>query len=134
MGDNKTMIRAWLDNQFPSTVQVRLIQILGGTTFTIGSIRRGNTPMTIVLSHGKLLRSTRFRRAVLDGQGVLANDVKYAVKIMGYEYERDVVAAYERDEELKQQGWHLMYVSIRDIWQNPAQVRRRLLPFVDRAM
>lgn len=124
----------WFERQFPSPVQVRLIEILGGTTITIGSIRHRNVPMTLTLSRGRLLRSKRFRRAVLDGQGVLANDVRWAVQIMGPEYERDVVAAFERDERLEAEGWHLAYVNMRDIWNNPAKVRKSLLPFFDRAV
>jgi len=128
------MIKSWLDRQFPSVVDVRLIQILGGTTITIGGIRKGNTPMTITVSRGKLLRSKRFRRAVLDGRGVLANDVQFAIQVMGPEYERDVVTAYERDERLEDNGWHLAYVQLRDIWNDPGKVRRNLVPFFDRAL
>jgi very-short-patch-repair endonuclease len=114
---------------FPSAVQVRLIEILGGTTFTIGRYRRNGRPMTITLSRGKLLRSRKFRRIVLDGMGVLASDIQWAIAIQGAEYERDVVSAYERDERLEAAGWRLAYVQGRDIWHNPARVRESLLPF-----
>lgn len=113
---------------FPSPVEVRLIEILGGTTFTIGGIRHGNRPMTITLSRGKLLRSRRFRRAVLDGKGVLANDVRHAVILQGADYENKVVEMYERDERLEELGWQLIYVKVRDIWQNPKAVRENLKP------
>jgi len=115
---------------FPTPVQVRLIEILGGTTITIGAVRRNNMPMTITLSRGKLLRSRKFRRTVIDGMGCLASDLKWAIAIQGPEYERDVVAAYERDERLEAAGWRLAYVQVRDIWHNPAAVRKSLLPFL----
>lgn len=125
-------IYARYERLFPSAVQVRLIEILGGTTFTLGRYRHNNRPMTLTLSRGHLLRSRKFRRAVLDGMGVLANDVRWAIAIQGPEYERDVVAAFERDEKLAAAGWHVAYVQLRDIWHNPAQVRENLLPLFAR--
>lgn len=122
-------IYARYERLFPTPVQARLIEILGGTTITIGGIRRGNRPMTITLSRGKLLRSRKFRHLVLDGMGCLANDVKWAIAIQGPEYERDVVMAYERDEKLEQAGWRVAYVRLADIWQNPNAVRDNLKPF-----
>lgn len=121
-------IYARYERQFPSAVQVRLIEILGGTTITIGGIRHNGRAMTITLSRGKLLRSAKFRRAVLDGMGCLANDIKWAIAIEGPEFERDVVLAYERDEKLKAAGWRLAYVRPSDIWHKPDNVRQRLLP------
>lgn len=126
----RDVIYAHYEQLFPSAVEVRLVEILGGTTFTIGAIRRHNRAMTITLSRGRLLRSSRFRRGVLDGMGVLANDVQWAVAIMGPEYEHDVVNAFERDEKLEAAGWRLAYVSVRDIWQNPGKVRDNLRPFL----
>lgn len=122
-------IYARYERLFPSPVHVRLIEILGGTTITIGTIRRGNRPMTITLSRGRLLRSRKFRRAVLDGMGCLANDVKWAIAIQGPDYERDVVSAFERDEKLEAAGWRLAYVQVRDVWHNPERVRASLMPF-----
>lgn len=128
-------LRDWMyyhyEQLFPTPVQVRLIEILGGSTITIGAFRRDNLPMTIMLTRGKLLRSKRFRAAILDGTGMLANDIKWAIKILGPEYERDVVAAYEMDERLHQDGWHMAYVSARDIWNNPARVRASLQRFLN---
>jgi hypothetical protein len=115
---------------FPTPVQVRLIEILGGTTFVIGGVRRNNLPMTIVLSRGKLLRSRRFRRAVVDGMGCLASDIKYAIAVQGPEYERRVVEAFERDEKLEAMGWNLVYVRWQDVWQNPSKVRSDVLQFL----
>lgn len=123
-------IYARYERLFPSPIEVRLIEILGGSTFTIGTIRRGDRQLTITLSRGKLLRSERFRRAVLDGKGVLANDVKWAIAIQGPEYERDVVAAYEHDELLKEQGWRVRYIPARDLWQSPTRVRSSVQQFL----
>jgi very-short-patch-repair endonuclease len=122
-------IYARYERLFPTPVQVRLIEILGGTTFTIGAVRRNNRPLTLTLSRGRLLRSRRFRRRVVDGTGALANDIKWAVMIQGPEYERDVLAVFERDEKLEAQGWRLAYVTARDIWNRPDKVRQNLLPF-----
>lgn len=113
---------------FPRAVEVRLIEILGGTTMTLGNIRHNNRPMTIVFSQGRLLRSRHFRRTVIDGRGVLAGDVRWAIMIQGPEYEHDVLMAFERDERLKAEGWRLAYVTVKDLWQNPERVRQKLLP------
>lgn len=130
--DFRDRIYARYERLFPSAVDVRLVEILGGTTFTIGGIRRNGRAMTITISRGKLLRSRKFRRAVLDGMGVLANDVRWAIAIQGPEYERDVVAAFERDEKLAAAGWHVAYVQLRDVWHNPDHVRQNLLPLFGR--
>jgi hypothetical protein len=116
------------ESLFPRPVQVRLIEILGGTTITIGGIRHNNRPMTLTISRGKLLRSRRFRRAVINDHGVLATDVRWAIIIQGADYERDVVSAYQRDEQLEREGWNLAYISLKDIWNNPNRVRQNLLP------
>jgi hypothetical protein len=121
-------IYARYERLFPTALDARLVQVLGGTTFTIGGIRRNGRPMTIVLSRGKMLRSRKFRKVVLDGMGCLANDVKWAIAIQGPEYERDVVTAYERDERLAAAGWRVAYIQVRDLWQSPERVRANLRP------
>jgi very-short-patch-repair endonuclease len=123
-------VYARYERLFPTPVQVRLIEILGGTTITIGGIRRNNRQLTLTISRGKLLRSAKFRRMVLDGRGVLANDIMWAIAVQGSEYERDVVSAYERDERLRAAGWRLAYVNVRDVWTNPASVRNNILQFL----
>jgi hypothetical protein len=123
-------LSTYYDSLFQSPVEVRLVEILGGVTLTVGFIRKRGRPMTITLSRGRLLRSKRFRRAVVDGDGMLASDIKWAIKIMGAEYERDVVAAYEHDEYLKAHGWRLGYVRAWDIWNNEEKVRQLIVPFV----
>ena len=123
-------ISAKFDSLFQAPVEVRLVEILGGTTLTIGAFRRNGNPLTITLSRGRLLRSKRFRRAVLDGNGILANDVRWAIQILGADYERDVVAAYERDEWLEQHGWRLGYIREYDIWNRPANVMRDMTAFI----
>lgn len=125
-------IYARYERLFPSAIDSRLVQILGGTTFTIGGIRHNDRPMTIVLSRGKMLRSRKFRKVVLDGMGCLANDVKWAIAIQGPEYERDVVTAYDRDERLAAAGWRVAYIQVRDLWHNPERVRASLQPIFGR--
>lgn len=94
--------------------QIRLEQILGATTLTIGRFRDKQTgyPFSLVLSRGHILRSEKFRRTVIDDMGVLANDVQMAIGIQGYEYEHDVVAAFERDEYLAEKGWNIRYIPV----------------------
>lgn len=118
------------DTMFPRPVEVRLVEILGGTTLTIGTFRRNGNPLTITLSRGRLLRSRRFRRAVVDGCGVLANDVAWAIRIMGKEYENDVVRMFEHDEYLEEHGWRLGYVREHDIWNNPRRVFYDMTRFI----
>lgn len=115
---------------FPAPIETRLIEVLGGTVITVGSRRHNDRQMKIIISRGKLLRSRRFRNTVIDGMGVLANDVQWAIAVRGPEYQRDVVAAYERDERLKAAGWRVAYINYLDIENNPRQVYEKLLPFV----
>lgn len=115
---------------FPDPMETRLIQILGGTTITIGAFRRDNRPMTIVLSNGRLLRSERFRRSVVDDQGMLANDLKWAIKLQGPEYERDVVRAYEIDEAMAEAGWIIKTIPVRWLYENPNKVRTSVRQFI----
>lgn len=117
---------------FPAPSEVRLMQILGATTVTIGRWRHKKTgrPLTFVLSRGHLLRSEKFRRSVVDGNGVLANDVRMAITIRGPEYERDVVAAYERDEYLKNKGWTIKAIPQSWLLSNPKKVRTSVLQFI----
>lgn len=117
---------------YPKPTDVRLIQVLGGVTLTIGFMRDRVTgyPLTIVFSKGRLLKSEHFRRAVLDNMGVLANDVKRAIALQGVEYERDVVAAYERDERLKSAGWNVLHIPAHWLWTDPSKVRQTVGNFV----
>jgi hypothetical protein len=115
---------------FPDPLETRLIQIRGGTTLTIGTLRREGRPFTVVISNGRLLRSERFRRSVIDDQGMLANDLKWAIKLQGPEYERDVVAAYERDEAMAEAGWIVKTIPVRWLYENPNKVRTSVRQFI----
>lgn len=126
----KARIARELDRLFPTREQVQLIEILGGATLTLGMFRKHGRQLTIVLNRGRLLRSERFRRRVINDMGVLANDVQWAIEIKGQEYERDVVAAYERDQELRSQGWRLMSIKATDLWLRPNQVRSTIKQFL----
>lgn len=123
--------KAW-KSCFPRPVETRLINVLGGTTLTLGWLRDKATghQFTLILSRGKLLRSERFRRAALTPGGILANDIKWAIAVQGPEYEHDVVAAYEQDEKLAAAGWRLWYVRAADVWQNPGRVKKDVLQFL----
>lgn len=121
--------RRW-KSLFPKPAEVRLLQILGGSVIVIGSIRRNGRPLTITLSRGRLLRSERFRRSVIDDQGMLANDVRWAIAIQGKDYERDVIAAYEQDEQLQAAGWRVRWIPEAWLWTNPSRVRKNVLQFL----
>ena len=111
--------------------QIRLEQILGATTITIGRFRDKATgyPLSFVLSRGHILRSEKFRRTIVDDMGVIANDVKLAIAIQGREYEHDVVAAYERDEYLSSKGWTIKYIPVSWLSQ-PNKVRAFVNNFI----
>lgn len=126
----KAKLTARYNLLFPEPVETRLLQVLGGSTLTIGAVRRGNKPMTITLSRGRLLRSERFRRSVVDDMGVLANDLRWAISVQGKDYEMDVVKAYEKDERLEAAGWRLMYINARELWQNPDLARQNVMRFL----
>ncbi len=130
----KTAIIKRREQLYPKPLETRLITVLGGTVLTVGAFRHKKTgyPLSLVLSRGRLLRSERFRRSVrVDDGGTLelANDIKWAITIRGSEYYRDVVAAYERDELLKEQGWRIRYISMRDLGERPGQVRADIRSF-----
>lgn len=125
-------MKQWIRRHYSSPDEIRLEQILGGTTITFGRFRDKVTgyPLSFVISRGHILRSERFRRSVLDDQGVLANDVKMALAIRGPEYEHDVVHAYERDEYFKEQGWTLKWIPRSLLYTNPDQVRTIVNQFI----
>jgi very-short-patch-repair endonuclease len=126
----KQRLTTKLASLYPDPQQTRLENILGATTVTCGRFRRNGKPLTITLSRGRLLRSERFRRSVVDDMGVLANDIRMAIQVEGPEYERQVVAMYERDEKLREQGWVVRYIPQRWLWENPAKVRQAVKQFV----
>ena len=126
----KTKLDAYIETLFPPADETRLIEVLGGTTITIGGLRRNGRQLTIVLSRGGLLRSERFRRAALNSDGVLANDIQWAIKIRGHEYERDVVSAYELDERMKADGWRVRNIPARWLYEQPEKVRSIVQSFI----
>lgn len=121
---------AYVESLFPPADETRLIEVLGGTTFTVGGIRRNGRQLTVVLSRGQLLRSERFRRAALNQDGVLANDIQWAIKIRGHEYEHDVVAAYELDERMRDDGWRVRNIPARWLYEQPEKVRSIVQSFI----
>src|SRR5690348_7865918 len=93
----KATLSSWYYNQFHDPAEVRLLEICGGTTFTIGRLTYDGRPFTLILSHGKLLKSEGFRRVALDNKSILyMNDVNQVLAIQGYDYERDVVRYQEQ--------------------------------------
>jgi very-short-patch-repair endonuclease len=125
-------MKAWIRKHYTSPDEIRLEQILGGTTITFGRFRDKQTgyPLSFVMTRGRLLRSERFRRAVLDDKGVLANDVRMAIGIRGPEYEHDVLNAMERDEWLAEQGWTLRWIPRSWLYTNPDKVRAIVHQFI----
>lgn len=127
----KEQLNVKTERFYPRPAEVKLIQVLGGKTLTIPTIRSQQTglPMTIVLSRGKILRREHFKRTG-DTLILFSNDLKWALALQGREYERDVVAAYERDEELINSGWRIKYIRAYDLWHNPVELRKNLLQFL----
>lgn len=107
------------------------MEILGGKALTVHAVRDKKTglPLTIILSRGPVLRREHFRRTG-DRLILFSNDIKWALAVQGREYERDVVAAYERDEKLREAGWRIKYIKADWLWNKPDLVKRDVLQFL----
>ncbi len=116
---------------YATPAEVRLIQIMGGRTLTIHALRsaKSGLPVTLVLSRGKYLRREHFRRTG-DRLILFSNDIKWALALQGREYERDVVAAYERDQKMQANGWRVKYIRADWLWNKPELVRQDVLQFL----
>lgn len=128
-------LRQWMgalvDKCFPDAAEVRLLEVLGGTTLTIGAIQRGGRTCTLILSKGRLLRSERFRRVAADSRMVLwMNDVGQILAVQGRDYEHDIVKYFEADEALKQQGFRVQWLP--ELWleKMPTRALRAVQNFV----
>lgn len=117
---------------FPTYEEVRIIQVLGGTVVTIRRIRDKEThrPLRIVVRQPRILKREHFRRTG-DSLILFSNDLKMGLAIQGREYERDVVAAYERDQFLISMGWRVRYIRAKDLFHNPEVAKRSILQFLN---
>lgn len=124
------LTRAYL-SLYPKATEIKLIEIMGGKTLTLDFIvsRKNGRPLTLILSRGSTLRREHFRRTG-DSLILFSNDLKWALALQGRDYERDVVAAYERDTELRAEGWHIMYIPVNWLRDDPAKVRHAVTGFL----
>ena len=127
----KEQVKAKKRRLYATPAEVRLVQILGGKTLTLHTIKdkETNLPLTIVLSRGKVLRREHFKRTG-DTLILFSNDIKWALALEGREYQRDIVAAYERDQQLLSDGWRIKYIRAYDLFNNPDRVRQNVLQFL----
>jgi very-short-patch-repair endonuclease len=116
---------------FPSPVETRMIEVLGGKCLTIDSVRDKETgrKMVIVWKQPKLLKKEHFRRTG-DKLVIYSNDLKMGLAIQGREYERDVLAAQERDEMLSEHGWRVRYIKASWLWNDEPKVRAAVTQFI----
>lgn len=117
---------------FPTYEEVCLIKVLGGTILTIRRIRDKEThrPLRIVVRQPRILKREHFRRTG-DTLVLFSNDLKMGLAVEGREYERDVVAAYERDEFLQSMGWRIRYIRAYDLFHRPEIAKRSILQFLN---
>lgn len=117
--------------QFPEPAEVRLLELCGGITFTIGRIKRDGKPMTIILSNGKLLKSEKFQRVALENKAILyMNDIGQAICIQGKEYERDIVAAQQLEDEFNERGIRVRYIPQSWLDNNPLKALQSVQSFI----
>lgn len=119
------------DGLFPHPAEVRLLEVLGGITVTIGRIQRGGRPLTFILSEGKLLKSEHFRRVAADNKTVLyMNDVQHVLAIRADDFKRDVIGEFEADEALREQGYRIRSIPESLIINNPRQAKLSIQKFI----
>lgn len=120
--DIKKFIQNRIERAFLDADEVRLINLLGGSTVTLGFIKnRHDQPITIVLSRGKLLRSEHF---TFNPHGLISfvNDIQRGI-ILG---PRDILV----EQELSEKGYYVTFVEPRQLWGNAGLVQRDLQRFI----
>jgi hypothetical protein len=116
---------------FPEPSEVRLLELCGGITFTIGRIKRDGKPMTIILSNGKLLRSEHFKRVAYDNRTTIyLNDINQAIIIRGNDYQHDVVRYLEQEEKLMARGIRVKYIPQSWLENNPMTALQSVQHFI----
>jgi hypothetical protein len=116
---------------FPEPAEVRLLELCGGITFTIGRIKRDGKPLTIIFSQGHLLKSEKFQRVASENKSILyANDIGQIICIQGSDYERNVVAYQEQEDKLLQRGYRVKYIPQRWLETNPLLALNSVKSFI----
>lgn len=129
--DMKAALRSRYLQCFIEPAEVRLLEIVGGTTLTIGRIKRDGKPMTIVLTHGKLLRSENFKRVAIDNKSILyMNDVNHAIMIQLDDYKQDIVKEQELSEKFMEAGIVVRYIPQRWLENNPMKALSSVQQFI----
>ncbi len=87
--------------------------------------------MTIILSHGRLLRSEKFKRVANDSRSILyMNDIGRVIAIQGYDYAHNVVEYFEQEEQLEAQGLVVQYVRQSQLENDPAAAKQLVSRFI----
>jgi hypothetical protein len=116
---------------FIEPAETRLLEICGATTITIGRIKRDGKPMTIVLTHGKLLRSEHFKKVAIDNKSILyMNDVNHAIMIQLDDGKMDIVKEQELSDKFMEAGIRVRYIPQRLLENNPLKVLQSINQFI----
>lgn len=127
----KTTLTSWYLRQFHDAAEIRLLEILGGSTLTIGRLRHDGRTFTLILSRGKLLKSEHFKRVALDNRTTLfMNDINQAIMIQGDDYQYDVLKYQEQEEALAERGIRVRYIPQRWLERNPLKALQAVQRFV----
>lgn len=127
----KSSLHARYASLFPNPAEVRLLEVCGGITLTIGKIKRHGRPMTIIFSEGRLLKSEQFQRIALDNKAILyMNDINQVIAIQGNDYERNIVKYQELEDSLLERGMRVRYIPQRWLESNPMRALESIQQFI----
>lgn len=131
VGKIKAAAKSRYDASFIDPAEVRLLTILGGSVLTIGKIKKNGRPMSIVFTHGKLLRSENFKRVAIDNQSVLyMNDIHNAIMIQMDSYKQDIVKEQELEDKFIESGIRVRYIPQRWLESNPKLALQSIQSFI----
>ena len=127
----RSAVNRRIDACFPDAAEVRLLELCGGMTLTIGRIKRDGRPFTLILSEGQLLKSEKFRRVASEHKAVLyMNDIGQVICIQASDYDRNVVAYQELEDELLGQGLRVAFIPERWLANNPLRALNSVKHFI----
>lgn len=130
-GNVKAALRSRYLQCFIEPSEVRLLTILGGSVLTIGQIKRDGRPMSIVFSHGKLLKSEHFKKIALDNQSILyMNDVNHAIMVQMDGYKQDIVKEQMLSDKFMEAGIRVRYIPQRWLENNPMKALQSVNQFI----
>lgn len=127
----REFVSKFVESKQVTPVEARLVEVLGGKTMRVESLagHKLDQPVTLILRRPKILKKEHFSRT---GDSVIlySNDLKMCLALKGYEYRRDVIGSWERDEKLKADGWRIQYIDIEWLANNPAKVQDTIKQFI----